>query len=56
MAREYATPLLAADWTFAIWAPIYVGFLGYATYQLLPGQRGRELHRHTGWWLAASSV
>jgi translocator protein len=56
VAREYATPLLAAGWAFAIWGPIYVGFLAYAVYQLLPAQRGREVHRRTGWWLAASAV
>jgi translocator protein len=56
VAKDYGTPLLAADWAFLIWAPIYVGFLGYALYQLLPAQRGREIHRRTGWWLAASAV
>jgi benzodiazapine receptor len=56
VAREYATPLLAADWAFAIWVPIYAGFLAYAVYQALPGQRGRQVHRETGWWLAASAV
>jgi translocator protein len=56
VANDYRTPLLAAGWAFLIWAPIYVGFLGYAVYQLLPRQRGREIHRRTGWWLAASAV
>jgi translocator protein len=56
VAKDYGTPLLAANWAFLIWAPIYVGFLGYALYQLLPAQRGREVHRRTGWWLAASAV
>ena len=56
VAKDYGTPLLAAGWAFVIWAPIYVGFLGYALYQLLPGQRGREIHRRTGWWLATSAV
>lgn len=56
VANAYPTPLLAAGWTFAIWAPIYLGFLLYAGYQLLPGQRGRAVHRRTGWWLAASAV
>lgn len=56
VANDYGTPLLAAGWTFAIWAPIYLGFLAYAGYQLLPAQRGREIHRRTGWWLAASAV
>ena len=56
VARSYATPLLAANWAFAIWGPIYVGFLAYAVYQLLPGQRPRTIHRRTGWWLAAAAV
>lgn len=56
VAKSYPTPLLAADWAFAIWGPIYLGFLAYAGYQLLPGQRSRTVHRRTGWWLAASAV
>jgi benzodiazapine receptor len=56
IARDYPTPLLAAGWAFAVWLPIYVGFLAYAAFQALPGQRAREVHRHTGWWLAASAV
>lgn len=55
VARDYATPLLAAGWAFTIWGPIYVGFLAYAVYQLLPSQRGREVHRRTGWWLVAAA-
>jgi benzodiazapine receptor len=56
VAQDYRTPLLAADWAFLIWGPIYLGFLAYAGYQLLPRQRSREIHRRTGWWLAASAV
>lgn len=56
VAHRYATPLLAADWAFAIWVPIYLGFLAYAGYQLLPRQRARQVHRETGWWLLASAV
>jgi benzodiazapine receptor len=56
VAESLRTPLLAAGWAFTIWAPIYVGFLVYAGYQLLPAQRGREIHRRTGWWTAASAV
>jgi hypothetical protein len=56
VAREYASPLLAAGWAFAVWLPIYAGFLGYAVYQALPGQRGRQVHRDTGWWMSASAV
>lgn len=56
VAREYPTPLLAEGWAFAIWGLIYAGFVVYAGYQLLPSQRGREVHRRTGWWLAATAV
>jgi benzodiazapine receptor len=56
VAREYASPLLVAGWAFAVWLPIYAGFLGYAVFQALPGQRAREVHRATGWWMAASAV
>jgi translocator protein len=56
VARSYPSPVLPAGWTFAIWGPIYLAFLGYAVYQLLPAQRTREVHRATGWWLAVSAV
>ena len=56
VAREYASPLLAAGWAFAVWLPIYAGFLGYAVFQALPGQRARQVHRETGWWMAASAL
>jgi len=56
VARSLPTPVLPAGWTFAIWGPIYLAFLGYAVYQLLPAQRTRAVHRATGWWLAVSAV
>ena len=56
VANSLRTPLLAAGWAFAIWGPIYAGFLLYAVYQVLPGQPAREVHRRTGWWTAASAV
>jgi benzodiazapine receptor len=56
VARQYATPLLVAGWAFTVWLPIYAGFLCYAGYQALPGQRARQIHRDTGWWMATSAV
>ncbi|MDN5917230.1 MAG: hypothetical protein L0I76_19360 [Pseudonocardia sp.] len=56
VARRYDTPLLSAGWAFSIWGVIYLGFLAYAVFALLPAQRGREIHRRCGWWLAASAV
>lgn len=56
VARSYDSPLLAAGWAFSIWGLIYLGFLVQAGFGLLPGQRGREVQRRVGWWLAASAV
>ncbi|MEQ3553087.1 hypothetical protein WIS52_21680 [Pseudonocardia nematodicida] len=56
VARSVDTPLLAASWAFSIWSLIYLGFVVYAVYALLPGQRGRAIHRRVGWWLAATAV
>jgi hypothetical protein len=56
VANAYSTPLLPATWAFVIWVPIYLGFLAYAAYQLIPAQRSRAVHRRTGWWLAWSAV
>ncbi|WP_019586415.1 hypothetical protein [Deinococcus apachensis] len=47
-------PVVPALYTFAIWGPIYVSSLAYAVYGLLPGQRGRELHRRVGPYAAAA--
>ncbi len=56
VANAYPTPVLAAGWAFAIWGLVYLGFLAYAAFQLLPGQRGRAIHRRSGWWLAVSAL
>ena len=41
-----------AGYAFTIWAVIFAGSLAWAVYQALPSQRGRALHRRTGWPLA----
>jgi hypothetical protein len=56
VARAYPTPLLAAGWAFALWMLIDVGVLCYAVYQALPGQRARQVHRDTGWWMVGAAV
>lgn len=48
------SPITPAGYAFAIWGLIYAACLGLAVYQLLPSQRGREVHRRTGWWLVAA--
>jgi hypothetical protein len=41
-----------AGYAFTIWAVVFAGSLAWAGYQALPSQRGRALHRRTGWPLA----
>lgn len=48
------SPITPSGYAFAIWGLIYLGCLALAVYQLLPSQRGREVHRRSGWWLAAA--
>jgi hypothetical protein len=48
------SPVTPAGYAFAIWGLIYLGSLGLAVYQALQSQRHREVHRRTGWWLAAA--
>jgi hypothetical protein len=49
--RSLITP---AGYAFSIWGPVFAGALAWAVYQALPGQRDREVHRATGWPLAAA--
>lgn len=48
------SPVTPAGYAFAIWGLIYAASLALAVYQLLPSQRIREVHRRTGWWIAAA--
>lgn len=48
------TVITPAGWAFSIWGLIFAGCLALAVYQLLPSQRTAEVHRRTGWWLAAA--
>jgi len=48
------SPITPAGYAFAIWGLIYLSCLALAVYQLLPSQRGRDVHRRSGWWLAAA--
>ena len=56
VAMRYDTPLMPAPAAFSIWSLIYAAFLALAVRQVLPAQRSRDVHRATGWWLAASGV
>lgn len=56
VAMRYDTPVMPVPAAFSIWSLIYAAFLALAVRQVLPSQRSRDVHRATGWWLAASGV
>ena len=51
--RVYFVP---AGYVFSIWGLIYVGWLAFALYQLLPGQRENPRLRRVGYLFALSGV
>lgn len=48
--------IIPADYAFAIWAPIYLGFLAFAVFQALPAQRLNPRFMRVRLWLAASAL
>jgi hypothetical protein len=48
--------IIPADYAFAIWAPIYLGFLAFAIFQALPGQRLNPRLMRVRLWLVASAL
>lgn len=52
VSDDNTTLVTPAGYAFSIWGPIYLAGLALAVRQALPGQRSREVHRRTGWWLA----
>jgi tryptophan-rich sensory protein len=56
VANDYPTPLLPGGGAFTIWSLIYLTFAALAVRQAGRAQRTRDVHRRTGWWLAAAGV
>lgn len=54
ISDDNRSPVTPAGYAFAIWGLIYTAALVLAVYQALPGQRHREVHRRTGWWLVGA--
>ena len=54
ISNENRSPVTPSGYAFSIWGLIYLASLALAVYQSRAEQRGRELHRRTGWWLAAA--
>jgi hypothetical protein len=48
------TPVVPADYAFAIWGLIFATCLAYAVWQALPGRRKDATPRRIGWWTAAA--
>lgn len=54
ISDRFAHLLTPAGYTFAVWGLIYVASLALAVYQAWPTQRTRDVHRRSGWWVAAA--
>ncbi len=48
--------IIPADYAFAIWGPIYLGFLAFAVFQALPAQRDNPRLAATRLWLAGTAL
>lgn len=59
VSDSFYTYLIPAGYTFAVWAPIYIGLTAYMIYQALPNQKERLIHRRIGWiaaWVALGNA
>jgi len=54
IAGETPSLVIPADYAFAIWGPIFLLCLAYATYQALPANRHNPLLRRVGWFFAGA--
>lgn len=54
VANSLDHPLLPAGYAFTIWGLLYLTSLLAAIWQVVPAQRGRRVHRRTGWSLAVT--
>ncbi len=51
-----ATAVAPGGAAFSIWTLIYLGLIGLAVWQALPGHRANARQRQAGWWIAASML
>ena len=54
IAKETPSLVIPADYAFAIWGPLFLLCLAYATYQALPANRHNPLLQRVGWFLAGA--
>lgn len=56
IAFMFPTLFTPEFYVFSIWGIIYMLLIGYAVYQLVPGQSARPIHRAIGWPLTIVNV
>jgi len=44
--------LVPQTFAFSIWLPIFIGIFAFGVIQALPKNRGRDVYRKAGWWIA----
>jgi benzodiazapine receptor len=56
ISDQFPVLFVPAGYVFAIWGVIYIGWLAFALYPLLPAQRNSPRLAHVGWLFALASV
>jgi hypothetical protein len=54
ISDRFQVYFVPAGYVFAIWGLIYLGWIAYAVYQLLPAQRNNQRLQRIGYWFVLS--
>lgn len=56
ISDRFQVYFVPAGYVFAIWGLVYIGWIAFAVYQLLPAQRENPRLQRLGYWFALSGV
>lgn len=56
ISDQFKVYFVPSGYVFAIWGVIYIGWLAFAVYQLLPANRAKPRFAALGYWFALSGV
>jgi hypothetical protein len=56
VSDKYPTLITPAGYAFSIWGIIYLSFIIYGIYQLLPSQQNKQIYNRLAWPLIATSL
>lgn len=56
ISDQFKVFFVPAGYVFAIWGVIYIAWIAFSIYQVLPSQRDNPRLQRIGWWYALSGV